>query len=97
MTYRDIKASVAPVLARQGVLRASIFGSCARNESGPRSDIDFLVELEEGRSLLDLVALRLELQKRLRRKVDVVTFASLHPLLRKRVLAEQRPVYEKRA
>ena len=97
MTFYDIKSAVVPVLRKQGVLKAALFGSFARNEGGPRSDVDLLVELAAGKSLLDLVALRLELKAKLRRNVDVLTYASLNPLLKKRILAEQRLIYEKRA
>jgi predicted nucleotidyltransferase len=60
-----------------------------RGEARPDSDLDLLVEFEEGRSLLDLVDLRLVLEDMLGREADVVTYASLHPLLRERVLGEQ--------
>jgi predicted nucleotidyltransferase len=85
----EIQNRIAPVLREHGVRRAGIFGSTARGEARPDSDIDLLVEFEEGRSLLDLVDLRLVLEDLLGREADVVTYASLHPKLRKRVLEEQ--------
>lgn len=65
-----------------GVIRASIFGSVARGESGPASDIDLLVELPKGKSLLDLVALKLQLEEILGIKVDLATPGSLSPRIR---------------
>lgn len=85
----EIRNRIAPVLRKHGVRRAGIFGSTARGEARPESDLDLLVEFEEGRSLLDLVDLRLVLEDLLGREADVVTYASLHPGLRERVLEEQ--------
>jgi hypothetical protein len=65
-----------------------VFGSVARGEATAASDVDLLVDLEPGRSLLDLSALRLDLCDLLGREVDVVTTASLHPTIRDQVLAE---------
>lgn len=76
----------------RGVVKASVFGSVARGEEHPGSDVDFLVELEPGRTLLDLSGLRLELMDRLDRDVDVVTYGALHPKLKERILAEQVPL-----
>jgi len=56
------------------------------------SDIDILVELPKEKSLLDFVALKLELEETLGRKVDLVEYSTIHPLLKERVLREQVPV-----
>ena len=56
------------------------------------SDIDILVELPKEKSLLDFVALKLELEETLGRKVDLVEYSTIHPLLKERVLKEQVPV-----
>lgn len=76
----------------RGARNVRLFGSVARNEAGPESDVDFLVDLEPGRSLLDLGGLLMDLQKLLERKVDIVTEAGLRPRLRPRVLQEARPL-----
>ena len=60
-TVDEIREKVAALMRRRGVVRASIFGSVARGESTQRSDVDFLVEFEKGRSLVDLSGLRLDL------------------------------------
>ena len=75
-------------MRRRGVTRAAVFGSVARGEETPDSDIDFLVEFESGRTLLDLSGLRRDLSLVLHREVDVVTSAALHPRLRTRILEE---------
>jgi predicted nucleotidyltransferase len=82
---------------RQGVLKAALFGSYARNEADDNSDIDILVKMGRTKTLLDLVALRLELREKLGRKVDVLTYDSINPLLKVRILREQKLIYEKRA
>jgi len=87
-----LRERVTPILRRLGVRRASVFGSLARGEGGEESDVDLLVELEPGRSLLDLAELKVELEEVLGRRVDVITYDSLHPLLRDRVLREQRRI-----
>ena len=84
-----IKNSILKVLERHDVKRASPFGSFAQGEQAEGSDIDLLVELSGQRSLLDLVGLKLELQEVLQMKVDVLTYNSIHPLLRDNILNEQ--------
>ncbi len=53
------------------------------------SDIDILIKFKEGKSLLDLARLELILEKKLGRKVDLVTYDSLHPLIKDRILKEE--------
>jgi len=88
----EIRDAVSSALRQRGVVHASVFGSVARGEEQPGSDVDFLVEFEQGRTLLDLVGLRLELSELLGREVDVVTPAALHPRLKERILAELVPI-----
>lgn len=76
-------------LAREhGAQNVRIFGSAARDEDTSDSDLDVLVDMEKGRSLLDHVALKQDLEDLLGCKVDVVTRASLHPQIRERILRE---------
>jgi predicted nucleotidyltransferase len=75
-------------MRRRAVVRAGAFASGARGEAGPGSDVDFLVEFERGRNLLDLAGLRLDLSEILQQDVDVTTAASLHPKLRDQILKE---------
>ena len=85
----QITDRILPTFRKYGVLHASVFGSFVRKDQTPNSDVDFLVEFEPGRSLLDLSGLRLELGDLLGRKVDVVTHNALHPRLKDRILREQ--------
>ena len=84
--------AVMALAAKHGAKNLRIFGSTARGESGPESDIDLLVKMENDRSLLDLSALRLDLVDLLGVKVDVVSEDGLYWLLRRRILKEARPL-----
>ena len=85
----SIRRTVLPVLKRHDVKRAALFGSFARGESTKDSDLDLLIEFKGQKSLFDLVGLKLELEKKIKRKVDVVTYRALHPAIRERILSEQ--------
>jgi len=92
-TYiEQIKRKILPVLQRYDVVRAAIFGSLARGETKQGSDIDILVEFAGEKSLLDLAGLKIELEELLGVRVDVLTYGSLHPLLKDRVLSEQEVI-----
>jgi predicted nucleotidyltransferase len=69
-----------------------VFGSVARGEAGPESDVDFLVEMEPNRTYLDIGALLMDLQDLLGRKVDLVTERALHTAIKKQVLLEAIPL-----
>lgn len=90
---QDVKRKVTPVLARFGVKKASLFGSIVRSDHARTSDVDMLVELPDGASLLDLVRLERVLKETLRKRVDLVTFASLHHLLKESILSEEVPIF----
>jgi len=92
MSLQKIKGKILPILKKHDVSRAALFGSAACGEATEKSDIDLLVSFEGEKSLLDLAGLKIELEELLGRKVDVVTYDSLHPLLKERILAEQEPV-----
>jgi len=77
---------------RNGAVNVRVFGSVARGEDRPDSDIDFLVNLEPGRSLMDLARLLRELNTLLEHPVDVVTEAGLRPRIKSQVLKEARPL-----
>lgn len=86
------REEILSIAAKHGARNVRIFGSVARGEAGENSDIDLLVELDQGRSLLDLAWLVVDLEELLERKVDVVTEQGLYWLLRRRILKEARPL-----
>jgi predicted nucleotidyltransferase len=88
-TYRK---EILETAMRNGAVDVRVFGSIARGDDRPDSDIDFLVNLEPGRSLLDLARLLRELNALLDRPVDVVTEAGLRPRIKSQVLKEAQPL-----
>ena len=73
---------------KYGAYNVRVFGSVARGEADEKSDIDLLVDMEKGRSLLDLIGLLMDLESLLGCKVDVVTVKGLRERIRERVLKE---------
>ncbi len=86
------REEILAVAARHGARAVRIFGSVARGEETPASDLDLLVEFEPGRSLLDQIALAQDLEDLLGREVDVVTEKGLHWYIRDRVCREAVPL-----
>lgn len=86
------REEILKLAAKHGARNLRIFGSAARGEAGAKSDVDFLVEMEPGRSLLDHVALWQDLEELLGRRVDLVSEKALHWYIRDRVLAEAVPL-----
>ena len=85
----EIKRKILPILQRYGVKRIGLFGSCVRGGMREDSDIDILVEIEKDISLLDFIGIKLEIEETLGRKVDLVEYCTIKPLLRERILKEQ--------
>lgn len=85
---RSQRDEILRVAAQHGAFNVRVFGSVARGEADPDSDVDFLVDLEPDRSLLDLGGLLMDLQDLLGREVDVVTEKGLHWYIRDRVIKE---------
>lgn len=90
---QEIKRKIVTLLKQADVTRAAIFGSLARGEANPESDVDMLVEFQGDKSLLDLIQLKRELELVLDRKVDLLTYKSLSPFLRDAILREHLPIY----
>jgi predicted nucleotidyltransferase len=85
-------AEILRIADRYGAHNVRVFGSVARAEADENSDIDFLVEMEPGRSLFDLGGIQSELETALGHSVDVVTEKGLKARIRARVLQEAIPV-----
>ncbi|MGA7579508.1 MAG: nucleotidyltransferase family protein [Desulfobaccales bacterium] len=89
---QEKRQEILEIAARHGAYNIRVFGSVARGEADGKSDVDILVELEEGRSLFDLGGLSMDLENLLERKVDVVTVRGLRKRISERVLREAVPL-----
>lgn len=88
----EIKKKTVPILREAGVTLSAIFGSYIRGEARDNSDIDMLVEVPKGTGLFAFVGLQYKLEGALNRKVNLITYKSIHPLLLDRISREQVPI-----
>jgi predicted nucleotidyltransferase len=86
------RADILRLAEAHGARNVRVFGSVARGEADVSSDVDFLVEMDNGRSLLDLIELTQKLETLLERKVDILTDEGLSPYLEQRIHAEAVPL-----
>ena len=89
---KDKRDAIIRLAARYGVERMRIFGSLARGQATPESDIDFLVAFRRGKTLLDLIGFKQDLENLLGQKVDVVSEGGVSPHLRNRIFSEAVPL-----
>ena len=92
MDLQSQRQEILRIATGHGARNVRLFGSVARGEDHGSSDVDFLVDMEAGRSLLDLIGLGQDLEALLHRKIDVLTDASVHPAVRDRILTEAQPL-----
>ncbi|MCK5282407.1 MAG: nucleotidyltransferase family protein [Nanoarchaeota archaeon] len=85
----NIRKKSLPILKKNGVVKAGLFGSVARGEARKNSDIDMLIKFKGRKSLFDLVGLQLELEEKFKRKFDVLTYKSIYPPLKKTILGDE--------
>jgi len=85
----EIKRKILPILKRYGVKRVGLFGSFVRGEIRKDSDIDILVKIDKDISLFDFVGIKLEIEEALGKKVDLVEYDTIKPILKERILNEQ--------
>ncbi len=86
---KAIAKKIIPILKKNDVAKAGIFGSYARGEAKKSSDVDILIKYKKRKSLFDFVHLKFELEEELKKKVDLLTYNSVHPLLRENILQEE--------
>lgn len=87
-SIRRIRPEILDLAARHGARNVRVFGSVVRGDDHAGSDIDILVDVEPGRTLLDVIALEQDLGSLLGRRIEVLTDAGLSPYLQQRILAE---------
>ncbi len=90
---KKIQSKIIPILKKHEVKKSSIFGSFARGENDKDSDIDILVDLKNGKTLLDLIGLEMELEKKTKKRVDLLTYNSINPLLKESILRDEIKIY----
>lgn len=86
---QKIAKIAVPILKKNGVVKAGIFGSYARGEAKKRSDIDFLIKFRGRKSYFDLIDLEEELQKKLKKKIDLITYNSVNPYLKEYIFKDE--------
>jgi len=84
-----IKQKIIPILKNNKIKKAGIFGSYARGEQKKNSDIDILIEISKKVSLLELLKIKIILEKELNKKVDLIEYDYIHPLIKQNALDEE--------
>lgn len=88
----SIKKKVIPILKKHNATRAGIFGSYARGDFKKNSDVDILVEVDNNIGLLDFIGIKLELEKKLKKKVDLVEYSLIREEIKNSVLNNEVPI-----
>ena len=97
MSIKEIKNKINPILKRNGVAKAAIFGSYARGDQTKKSDIDILIKYKhDDKSYFDLIGLQFELEKKLRKKVDLLTYEGVHRRLKKEIFGSKKEILLKK-
>lgn len=86
------RQAILQLAYKRGLMNIRVFGSMSRDDAGPNSDVDLLVELSKDKTGLALGGFLMDVTDLLGRKVDVVTENALHPKIRKKVLSEAEPL-----
>ena len=84
-----IKPKIVRILKKYGVKKAGIFGSYARGEQKKRSDIDILAQIPKSVNLYDFIGIKQDLEEALGKKVDLVTYRSIRPELKQKILSDE--------
>lgn len=95
MSIIDIQEKISPILRAYGIKKASVFGSVSRGDDRPDSDVDLLVELGRPMDLYAYIDLQDEIEKKLQKKVDIVTNKSLNKFMAPYILKELKTIYER--
>lgn len=96
VAIQEIKSKILPILKEEGVIRSSIFGSFACGENNPESDVDILVELGKPTGFFGFVRLQRKLEEILGKKVDLLTYKSIYPPLKKYIEKDEILIYGER-
>ena len=94
MNLNKFKKKLEEICQQNGVAMLGVFGSVARGEDTPESDVDLLIKLDKPVGLIEFIRLEDKFVEVLKRKVDLATEESLHPLIRQNVLKDLKVLYE---
>ena len=92
MEIEEIKQKIIPILKYYKIKKAGLFGSCVSGKMRKDSDIDILVDIEKNISLLDFIGIKLKIEEALKKKVDLVEYNTIKPLLRESILKDEVPI-----
>jgi len=95
MTINEVKQKTGPIMERHGVAYAGVFGSVARGEDRPQSDVDIMVRLGRPMGMVEYMELIQSLEEILQKRVDLVTEQSLNKHVRPYVMPDLTTIYEK--
>ena len=96
-TLEDIAINTRPIFEKYGIKYAGVFGSYARGEARPDSDVDILVSFgDQIFTLLDLVSFKEEISEQLKKSVDIVSDRAIVPYFREYIYRDLKPIYEQR-
>ena len=87
-------SSIIKILQSYQVKKVALFGSYARGDNNEKSDIDILIEPANGTTLFDMAGMQIDLQKSLKKSVDIVTYRSINPMLKDSILKDERIIYQ---
>lgn len=86
--------NIINILQGYKVKKVALFGSYARGDNNEKSDIDILIEPASGTTLFDMAGMQIDLQDSLKKSVDVVTYGSINPMLKDKILKDEKIVYQ---
>ena len=97
MTIQTLKKHIIPTLKNNGAVKIAVFGSFANGSEKKSSDVDILVKFKKEITLMDLSGMKIKLEDKIGRKVDLITYEGINPRIKKIILNEQKIIYEKRS
>ena len=89
LELEEIKRKLIPILRKNKVTKAGIFGSYARGKQSRKSDVDILIEINDSVGLIEFIKLKMAIQELLRKKVDLVEYSTIRPEIRENIIRNE--------
>ncbi|MEI8361006.1 MAG: nucleotidyltransferase family protein [bacterium] len=96
LTIKEIKHQITPILKKSGVVRSALFGSYARGEATSKSDVDLIIEMKKPQGIFFTIGLKLDLEEKLKKKVDLLTPGAINHRLKKYINKDVIEIYNQR-